>query len=87
VHYSKGEYDKALENFQKSLGILLKLLPKDHPDVAQSYNNIGAVHERKAEYDKALEYYQKALAIRHKHLPEDRGRQLPEHRGSALLHG
>ena len=36
-----GQYDKALEYYQKSLAINLKQLGTDHPLVATSYNNIG----------------------------------------------
>ena len=44
VHDKKGEYDKALEHYQKALAIQLKQLGPEHPSVATSYNNIGAVH-------------------------------------------
>ena len=35
-----GQYDKALEHYQKSLAIMLKQLGPEHPSVASSYNNI-----------------------------------------------
>ena len=35
----------------------------NHPDLASSYNNLGAVYADKGEYDKAIEYYQNALEI------------------------
>ena len=35
----------------------------DHPDVGNSYNEIGGVHRAKGEYDKALRLNRKALAI------------------------
>ena len=44
MHDKKGEYDKALEHYQKALAIELKQLGPEHPDVATSYNNIGLVH-------------------------------------------
>ena len=44
VHHNKGEYDKALEHYQKSLAIQLKQLGPEHPVAARSYNNIGLVH-------------------------------------------
>ncbi|KIM09585.1 MAG: hypothetical protein KU38_08500, partial [Sulfurovum sp. FS08-3] len=64
VYDSIGEYDKALEFYQKSLAIREEVLGIKHPDTATSYNNIGEVYKSKGEYDKALEFYQKALAIR-----------------------
>ncbi len=57
------QYGKALEHYQKALAIDLKQLGPDHPDVASSYNNIGAVHLSKGEYDHALENFQKAITI------------------------
>ncbi|CAF4386216.1 unnamed protein product, partial [Rotaria sordida] len=35
-----GNYSKALEFYEKSLKIREKALPSNHPDLAQSYNNI-----------------------------------------------
>jgi len=63
VHDNKGEYDKALEYFQKSLAIDLKKLGPEHPSVAGSYHNIGLVHEDKKDLAKAKEYWEKAYAI------------------------
>ena len=63
ILYTIGEYDKALEYYQKSLKIREKVYGKEHPDTAESYNNIGSVYNSKGEYDKALEYYQKSLKI------------------------
>ena len=63
VYYSMGEYAKALENYEKSLAICLKVLGPEHPNTATSYNNIGAVYVNMGEYAKALEYYAKALPI------------------------
>ncbi len=64
IYRSMGEYDKALEFYQKSLVIWEEVLGIKHPDTARSYNNIGLVYDSIGEYDKALEFYQKALAIR-----------------------
>ena len=60
---SKGDYDKAIEYYQKSLKIGLKKLGSEHPDVATSYNNLGKAYESKGDYGKAIEYCQKALKI------------------------
>jgi tetratricopeptide (TPR) repeat protein len=66
ILYTIGEYDKALEYYQKSLKIREKVYGKEHPKTAISYNNIGLVYDSKGEYNKALEYYQKSLKIREK---------------------
>jgi tetratricopeptide (TPR) repeat protein len=49
----------------------LKILGKDHPDVATSYNNIGAVYKDQGKKDKALKYCNKALDIELKILGKD----------------
>ena len=40
-----------------------KTLPANHPLLATSYNNIGAVYMNMGEYSKALSFYEKALEI------------------------
>ncbi|MEY4142467.1 MAG: hypothetical protein RL110_1839 [Bacteroidota bacterium] len=63
VYFKFGQYDKALDFYQKCLNIRLKTLGAEHPLVATSYNNIGLSLNRKGEYDKALYFYQKCLEI------------------------
>ena len=63
VHRKKGEYDKALEHYQKSLAIRLKQLGPEHPHVAISYNNMAYVYKAKKDLAKAKEYWEKAYAI------------------------
>jgi len=48
---------------KKSLEILQKTLPENHPDLATSYNNIGGVYNKMGKYSKALSYYERALGI------------------------
>lgn len=50
----KGDLDKALEYFQRSLSIRLDVLDEQHPDVSASYNNIRQVYSAKDDKDKAL---------------------------------
>ncbi|MEJ7694193.1 tetratricopeptide repeat protein [Daejeonella sp.] len=59
--YREIDYDKSLENFQKSLALALKLNIKDL--IAGLYMNLGTVYLRKNEYDQALSNYQNSLAI------------------------
>ena len=68
VWNKKGEYDKALEYYEKCLAIFLKTLGGEHPDVATSYFNIGKMHECKTEYEKAFEHYVLSSQIRFKKL-------------------
>jgi tetratricopeptide (TPR) repeat protein len=58
-----GEYPKALSYYVMELEIHQKTLPANHPDFAQSYNNIADVYYCIDEYSKALPYYERALSI------------------------
>ncbi len=61
IYKYKGDYDKALEYYFKSLKI--KEETEDKNGVAASYNNIGTIYTSKSYYDKALEFYFKSLNI------------------------
>ena len=64
LHYTQGDYEKALEYNNKALPIRQSVLGENHPDVASSYNNLGLIYFKQENYKKALEYFQKALNIR-----------------------
>ena len=57
----KGEYDKALEWYQRTLDGWEKTLGKDHPETLTTVYNMASVLESKGDYDKALEWNQCAL--------------------------
>ncbi|GEM_PF-5245664 len=61
VYKSKGEWDKAIEFFQKSLDGKEKI--EDVRGMAVTFNNLGLAYQDKGEWDKAIEFYQKALEI------------------------
>ena len=63
AYESKGDYDKAIEYFQKSLKINLKKLGSEDPNVAINYNNLGFACDGKGDHDEAIEYYKKSLEI------------------------
>ena len=63
MHYTLGEYDKAIEFYNKALKIYLATLGENHPSTASTYNNLGLAWSDKGEYDKAIEFYNKALKI------------------------
>jgi tetratricopeptide (TPR) repeat protein len=69
IKKGQGKYTEAITYYEKSLKILQKTLPANHPLLATSYNNIGAVYDNMGEYSKALSYYEKALEIWQKTLP------------------
>ena len=43
VYAGKGDFENALDQYQKGLEIKTRVFGSDHLDVAASYNNIGAV--------------------------------------------
>jgi tetratricopeptide (TPR) repeat protein len=61
VHSDKGDYDKALDYYGRSLVIQEELGNK--AGMGASLGNIGTVHANKGDYDKALDYYGRSLAI------------------------
>ena len=67
VYSEKGDQDKALEYYIKSLSII----GEKSPLAGLSYNNIGTIYLEKGDYDQALEYFQKALTIRLQVLGEE----------------
>ena len=60
---SKGEYDKALDYYEKCLIIELKTLGDKHPSVASSYNNIGDCLKNLEKYVLAIDVFNKGLSI------------------------
>ncbi len=63
AYVSKGDYDRAIEYYNKVLKISLKTLGSEHPHVADVYNNLGLAYSDKGNHDRAIEYYNKALKI------------------------
>ena len=51
VYNSQGQYERALENYQKVLEIFIKVSGQDHPDVATSLMNVGNVLKAMGKYD------------------------------------
>jgi len=61
VHTDKGDYDKALDCYERSLAIADELGNKRGNGM--NLGNIGYVYWNKGDYDKAMDYYERALAI------------------------
>ena len=59
--YRDIDYEKSLENFQKSLLIAQKLNIKDL--IAGLYMNIGTINQRKKNYSRALSQFEKSLQL------------------------
>ncbi len=64
VYDKIGDYNKALEFYEKAINIREKVLGTEHPDTATSYNNIGGVYMAISDYNKALEFYEKAINVK-----------------------
>jgi tetratricopeptide (TPR) repeat protein len=62
-YYFIAEYDKAIDYYEKSLAINLKVHGDQHPSTGISCNNLGSAWSNKGECDKAIDYYEKSLAI------------------------
>ena len=63
VYYYQEDYDKALELFSKAKAIREELLGDSHPDMAESYAQMGLISLKLEGADEALENYFKALEI------------------------
>ena len=61
VYYFKGDYDKALNYYERALAIREEI--GDKSGMGINLNNIGIVHHDKGDYKKALDYYERSLAI------------------------
>lgn len=69
--FANGELEKALNLAETGLAIRERLLSPEHPDIAQSLDDIAVMCEKKGEYDKSEKHHTKALTIRRKTLGED----------------
>ena len=63
VYNSQGQYERALEYYQKSLEIRIRVFGSDHPDVAVSYENLAAVYQTQGNHVQTKEMVTKAYHI------------------------
>ena len=56
----------AESSFIRAVQIRESLLELNHPDIAQSLNNLAALYNDNKQYDKAAPLYERALEIRRK---------------------
>ena len=63
--HKNGDYKSALKFGLESLKVDLMTFnnDKNHPELAENYNNIGALYADLKQYKKALNFYHKALYI------------------------
>ena len=63
VYDRQGKYEEALEYYQKSLDIKIRVVGGDHPDVATSYQNLAVVYQRQGNHVQTQEMVTKAYHI------------------------
>ena len=61
VYQAKGEWDRAIEFYERSLAIKEKV--GDEHGMSTTLNNLGSVYQDKGEWDRAIEFYERSLAI------------------------
>jgi CHAT domain-containing protein/Tfp pilus assembly protein PilF len=74
--HGQGRYEQAIPLAQRALAIREKALGPEHPDTAESLDDLAGLYRATAAYSKAEPLYQRALAIREKVLG-------PEHNDTA----
>ena len=77
--YAMGRYDEALSHHAKALFIQREVLGNNHPDTAESLEDMSRVHQMTGNYGQALTECEQALAIRLK-------TSGPDHVLTALCH-
>jgi hypothetical protein len=68
---ARGRYREAQPLLEKVLAIHRKVLGEEHPDTAQSINNVASTLNSQGKYAAAAEGHRKALAIRRKVLGDE----------------
>src|SRR5262249_7152012 len=69
--YRAGRYSDAIQIAQRVLAIREKALGRDHPDVAQSLNNLAELYRYQRRYADAEPLFRRSLDIREKALGRD----------------
>jgi tetratricopeptide (TPR) repeat protein len=63
VYSNKGNYNKAIEFYERSLDICLKTHGNQHTSTSSIYNNLGLIWRYKGYFKKANDYHIKSLEI------------------------
>ena len=66
VYAGKGDLENVLCQFQKALEIQTRVFGSDHPDVADSKENIGLVFQKMTKKSEARQMFTEAAGIRRK---------------------
>jgi len=71
AYFFKGDNDKALKYYRRSISILEKGSAAGTPELGVAYNNIGGVFGKIKKYDSALYYYRRDSVIETKYFGAD----------------
>ncbi len=63
MYEAQGRYTEAEPLYIQALDIQRKTLPENHPDIAQSLNNLAALYKAQSRYTEAEPLYIQALDI------------------------
>ncbi|EAW37505.1 kinesin light chain-like protein [Lyngbya sp. PCC 8106] len=69
--YQQGKYNEAIPILKRVLEIIERLLGENHPDVAQSLNNLAILYRDQGRYSEAEPLFQRSLTIYEKALGEN----------------
>ncbi len=64
IEVREGNYEDARMHLQRALAIDEAALAPNHPDLARTLTELGAVYYQEGDYEEARESYERALAIR-----------------------
>jgi tetratricopeptide (TPR) repeat protein len=63
IYDEKGDLERALTHYQKSLDIEMTYLPSDHPQLGPTYSSLACLYEKQGKFDLAMEQYRHSLTI------------------------
>ena len=69
--YEQGKYKEAIPLSEQVVAIYEKSLGPEHPDTAQSLNNLASLYQRMGDYARAEPLFHRSLKIREKVLGPD----------------
>ena len=64
----KGQYDRAIELYERALRIQEATLGEMHAETAATICSMGTLYNKKGQYDRAIELFERALRIYHQAL-------------------
>jgi len=62
-YYEQEQYERALEQLEKSLKVYSRVLPPDDIKLTPTYNNMGSIYHKNGLDEQALQFHKKAYDI------------------------